>query len=364
MTAAVRAFPPYRGPETVADFPPNGPRMRFLHLNECPYPPSPKVVEAVRAAAESIVRYPDIYGHALAAKLSARTGVPAGRIVFGCGSDELIHLVCELSVAAGDRAVMPAPAFPRYAISSRILGAEPVQVPLLPNGACDADGLLAAIDDRTRIVFACTPNAPSGGMMDAAALERLAAAVPEHVLLAVDEAYHEFGRHAGGPEVLPILARRRGPWVVFRTFSKAYGLGGVRVGYALCGQDEVAEAFRRIKLQFNVTTLGYAAAEAALEDEAHLLEVLEATAQERTRLSEGFSRLGLAPCPSAANFVSAEVPFAATLAMDGLRQRGILIRDWRHPAYPNHIRVTLGLPEDTDAVLAGLTEILREQRGR
>jgi len=207
----------------------------MLHLNESPYPPSPKAIEAVQVAAASLNRYPDSQGKALAAALSARTGIAAAHIVFGCGSDELIHDFCTFALSAGDHAVVPAPTFPSFAVETRVQGAMPLRVKLDARGANDAAGLVAAVTDRTHLVFCCTPNPPSGGQMTAAGLEQIAEGVPDHVLLIVDEAYHEFGRQAGGPDALAILKKRPGPWAVMRTFSKAYSLAGARIGYALCG---------------------------------------------------------------------------------------------------------------------------------
>lgn len=364
LTDAIRSFPPYRGPQTAADFPANGPGVRpvrFLHLNESPYPPSPRAMEAATKALVDFNRYPDIHGRALANALSARTGVPPSQIIFGAGSDELIHFLCEIVLTQGDELVTPAPTFPRYATSARLLGAKPVRTRLTPNGANDAKALAAAVTERTRVVFCCTPNNPSGAFMTEDALEELITSVPDSVLLVVDEAYYEFGRHAGAPDVLRLLKRRRGPWAVLRTFSKAYGLAALRVGYALCSSDELADALRKAKLQYNVNTIAQAAALAALEDEAHLTWTLEESAKERKRLSDGLAAIGIAPFPSAANFVSGLMPFAASLTMEELRKRSILIRDWRDPDHLNEIRITLGLSDDTDAVLAALREILADQ---
>jgi len=358
----VAALPrPGLGSPGAADFAgPNAPKVHMLHFNESPYPPSPKAVEAVQAIAGSLNRYPDSNGRALAQALSLRTGIPAARIVFGCGSDELIHDICTFALAPGDHAVVPAPTFPSFAMEARIQGAIPVRVKLDARGANDCAGLAAAVTDRTRVVFCCTPNPPSGGMVTAAGIEALAKGVPEHVLLVVDEAYHEFGRHSGGPDVLPILAKRRGPWVVLRTFSKAYGLAGARLGYAFCGSDEVVDAIRKVKLHFGATATAQAAALAALEDDAYLDKIVAAVARERERLSDGLKRLGLKVFPSAANFVSAVLPIPAATAMEKLRQRRILVRDWRDPEHLQEIRITVGLPDDTDAVIAALRDILAE----
>ena len=358
LKASVAALPAYSGPQTATAAARPDVRMRLLHLNESPYPPSPRAVEAFIAAVHDLNRYPDIHAAALATALAERTGVAAEHIIFGCGSDELIHFLCEACLGPGDELVIPAPSFPRYSLSGRILGAKPVRVKLDADGVNDADAMVAAVGERTRVVFCCTPNPPSGGMMGSAALDRLASAVPESVLLVVDEAYHEFGAHAGGPDVLAALRRRRGPFVVLRTFSKAYGLAGARVGYALCSGADVAGALRKVKLQFNVVAPSQAAALAALRDEGYLQSTLDAIARERRRLADGIAAMGLSPFRSAANFVSVRLAIAAAEAAAAFRQRGILIRDWRDPDHLNEIRVTIGLPDDTDAVLATLNDML------
>lgn len=361
VTAAVQALPAYRGPKTLADIADGPRRVRPLHLNESPFPPSPRAIDAIHAHARDLNRYPDIHAHALAKALEVRTGVAKGQIVFGCGSDELIHFLCEISLSEGDTCVVPAPSFPRYALSTRLRGAMPLRVGLDSGGASDARATLAAIGPHTRLVFVCTPNPPSGGMMSADAIATVASGVPADVLLVVDEAYHEFGRHAGGPDILAVMARRRGPWAVLRTFSKAYGLGALRVGYALCGSPDVADALRKAKLQYNVTSLGQVAALAALEDDAYLRQTLDAIAAERTRLGAGLRAMQLKTFPSAANFVSAVMPVPAERIVAELERRGILVRDWRDPEHLREIRVTVGRPDDIDAVLDALREILSER---
>jgi len=360
LRPSVRDIPKYKGPKTAADL--DSDKVRILHLNESPHPPSPKAIETIRNFSDNLNRYPDIYVRALADALSRRTGIPSEQIIFGAGTDELVHFICEITTGPGDVSVMPWPTFPRYALTTRIEGGESIKVPLNDVGANDADALLAAINNHTRTVWCCTPNPPSGGMMDEAALSQLAGEVPDNVLLAIDEAYHEYGMHAGGPDVLDVIKNRRGPWVVLRTFSKAYGLGAVRVGYALCGSTEVADALRKTKLQYNTNSLGQAAALAALEDDAYLQKTLDLMATERSRLAEGLSSLGLKPLPTAANFVSAELPCDAAEVMIALAKRNILTRDWRDPEHPKHIRITVGLPDDTDAVLTAIAEILNEIR--
>jgi histidinol-phosphate aminotransferase len=358
-TAPIRALPPYRGPVTFADFPNPARRPRLIHLNESPLPPSPQVAEAIRAATHDLNRYPDIPGRALANAVATHVGVPSENIVFGCGSDELLHFTTTIALAAGDEAVIPAPAFPRYALSTKLAGAVPKRAKLDAEGACDPDAILAAIGPRTRLVFVCTPNPPSGGMMTAEALRAVAHGVPEDVLLLLDEAYFEFARHAGGPDTLAIMRERKGPWLATRTFSKAYALAALRVGYAICGDASVAEALRRAKLQFNVPTLSQAAALAAFQDQPYLTKLLDAISNERVNLAAGLAKLGLRVWPSAANFVSCVLPGPAAPAMAALEKDGILVRDWRDPEHLNELRIGVGMPEDTHAVLAALDRYLR-----
>jgi histidinol-phosphate aminotransferase len=358
-TPAIRALPVYRRPATFADFPDPATRPRLIHLNESPDPPSPRAIEAAIAAMRDLNRYPDIAGRALARAVGAGLDVPEERIVLGCGSDELIHFATVVALQAGDSAVVPAPSFPRYALSTRLAGAQPIRAKIDAQGACDADAILRAIGPRTRLVVCCTPNPPSGGMMDAESLRAVAQGVPDDVLLLVDEAYHEFGRHAGGPDALAILRARKGPWLSTRTFSKAYALAALRIGYAICGDDTVAEALRRARLQFDVPTPSQAAALAAFHDEAHLAEAVARVAAERERLAAGLAALGLKVWPSAANFVSCSLAGQAAPAMDALARDRILVRDWRDPDYMNELRVGVGTGEDTDAVLASLDRHLR-----
>jgi histidinol-phosphate aminotransferase len=340
----------------------HGEHLRLLNLNECPYPPSQRVIDVITKLAAGVNRYPETRSDKLAGILSARTGVPANRILFGIGSDELLHILSQVALRPGDTIVAPTPSFPRYRLSAALMGAGPILVKIDAGGANDVDALIAAVEPNTRILYICTPNNPSGAQLDDAHLERLVARAPDDVILAVDEAYFEFGRHAGGPDVLVHLTRRRGPWVVFRTFSKAYALAGLRIGYSLSGSDEIADALRKVRTTFNVTDMAQQAAIAALGDEAHLKFILDSTARERRRLSEGFLRLGYKPLPTVTNFVSVDLGINAWPVIDALLLHGVAAREWRDPGYETYLRVTVGTAEDTDAVLAALPRALKTQK--
>lgn len=334
--------------------------VRVLAWNESPLPPSPKVLAAIAGAAPILNRYPDPGARRLTAALAARTGMAEDRVVCGNGSDELVAYAAEITLEPGDEAVMPDPSFPGYAWAAARVGGTPVRVDLLPDGRNDVDGLLAAVTDRTRLLFCAPVNNPSGGLLSAAELERIVERTPDHVLLVMDDAYYEFALQAGGADVLALLQRRSGPWVVLRTFSKAYSLAGLRVGYALSGSDEVGQSFLKAKFMFNVNALAQVAALAALDDEAYRGRIIETCASERARLASGLEGMGLAVMPSAGNFVSARLPMRGTEAAKAVSERGIQIKAWYEPGYEDCIRITVGMAEDTDAVLAALAEVLAE----
>jgi histidinol-phosphate aminotransferase len=333
-----------------------------LHLNESSFPPSPAAVEAIRARAAGVNRYPETHGGTLAEALARRTGIAPDRIVFGCGSDEILHLACVAALAAGDEAVMPTPSFPRYRVSTLLQGAKPVNVKLRQDGANDVDGLVAAIGPKTRAVFCCNPNNPTGAFFHEADLARLAAGVPEHVLLVVDEAYGEFARPLGAPDTLAHLATRRGPWVVTRTFSKAYALAGLRLGYGLCSDRALADGMGRGRTTFNVSDLALAAGEAALADEGHVQRLLDTCAAGRTQLDRGLRRLGLAPLPSATNFVAVDLKRPVDPVLKAMRDAGVLAREFRDPGYETCLRISVGTEAENAAALAALERSLAPAR--
>ncbi|MCZ0736318.1 pyridoxal phosphate-dependent aminotransferase [Phreatobacter sp. AB_2022a] len=331
--------------------------VRSLHLNEAPFPPAPAVIAAMQQAAAGLNRYPDHDGAELIAELARRTGAPAETIVIGSGSNELLYASADIALDPGDEAVAPVPGFPTYAKTISLRGATHVGAPVRADGVVDVAATLAAVTDRTRLVFVATPHNPTGGLMGAGEIEHLVRALPDHLLLHFDEAYYEFGRHAGAAESLPLIARRRGPWIVTRSFSKAYGLAGARVGYGITSDRALADAYRKIRVNFSVNAVALAAARTALGETDHLARLLDHTAAERQRLSRGLAELGLKPLPSAANFVSVLTPAPARLAA-ALAERNVFVLPFPWPGTEGALRITIGSQADTDAVLNGLRDAL------
>lgn len=353
----IARLPAFGGVPTADSFPESA-KVALLHLNECPFPPSPRVVEAVASAAASANRYAEPRPGELARRLAARAAVEPDRIVLGNGTDELLALVAVMTLGPGDNAVMPTPSFPRYRLSAAMQGAEARLVGLKPDGSNDVAGLLGAIDGATRVVYACTPNNPSGAPLEVAEVEALAQGVPDDVLLVLDEAYADFHVFEGGQDALPSLARRKGPWLSTRTFSKAYALAGLRIGYAIASDGEVAEGLVKVKLNFNLNRMAVHAALAALDDEAYARRCMAETVAERGRVAGLLSDLGLRPMPSRANFLSFDIGRNAVPVMARMAERGVLVREWRDPGYDTFIRMTIGATAENDRAIVALREAL------
>ena len=360
LSLPVRALPVFAGVPTADSLAsdPNGRVPALLHLNECPFPPSPRVIDAICRAAAGVNRYGEPRPAALGAILASKAGVAAGNVVIGNGSDEILGLVCQMALGPGDSAVMPTPSFPRYRIAARMMGAETRLVRILEDGRNDVAGLLQAIDHTTKVVFACTPNNPSGAPLPSEEIRALVEGVPDDVLLVIDEAYYEFDAAEGGTGALGELARRRGPWLSTRTLSKSYAIAGMRVGYGLAGTQAVADGLLRVKLNFNLSRLSVAAALAALEDERYSQECIARVVAERRRLAAGIEGLGFSTLPSRANFVSFDYRANAVPAMAAMAAEGVFVREWRDPGFETFIRITVGLPEENDRALWALARAI------
>ena len=317
-----------------------------LSSNETPYPPLPGVLEAATRAAEQMNRYPDMGNTALYEALSGRLGVPTEQLALATGSVALIYQLVQAFCEPGDEVVYAWRSFEAYPIAVTATGAMSVQVPVRADGHHDLDAMVAAITDRTRVVLVCTPNNPTGPSVTQAELDAFLARVPERVLVVVDEAYVEFVRMHDPVDGLATM-RAHANVVSTRTFSKAYGLAGFRVGYAV-GPAEIVGALRAVSLPFGVSNVAQAAAVASLEAEPQLLERVAALVAERERVLEGLAATGVVVPEAQGNFVwfatgDRTAEFAA--AADDL---GIVVR----PFAGEGARVSVGEPEANDRVIA------------
>jgi histidinol-phosphate aminotransferase len=340
--------------------PPAG--IRFMQFNEGAWPPSPRVAEAIARVAGEVNRYGDSHWSKLAAAISARSGVPADRIICGNGSAELIGFASTAFVEPGRNVVVSTPTFPRLGSNGRIAGGATKAVPVKADGAHDIDALLAAVDAETRLFWLTSPNNPTGATVSAAELHRIARALPPHVVFAVDEAYFEFARAGGGIDSLEELRGETRPWFIMRTFSKAYGMAGLRVGYAFTSSPALAEAFHRVRNTFNLNIVAQAAALAAFEDQDYMWARVNDCVAEREKLRQRLAGIGLACLPSAGNFLLIAVPAEGTALQAAIRERGVAISTIKAPGWERYIRVTIGLSEDNAAFFEALTAALAALR--
>jgi histidinol-phosphate aminotransferase len=333
-------------------------KILSMGLNESCFPPSPNVIQAMQQNLSSVNLYPDAQCPRLSDIISDRTGIDHDCIVWGNGSEELLKGAIDLCLSPGQGLVLPVPTFWGYKSMVAAFEADVSEVENLPDGHTDIDGILANIHDNTKMVFLITPNNPTGRMVDQNGLEKLINDVPEDVLLCVDEAYFEFGIHDGGPNILNGLKTRKGPWITIFTFSKAYAMAGMRIGYALCSDSELAQALQKTTCVFNVPILAQFAGEAALLDTKYLNYILTENAVGRDQLYQGLVELGLEPYPSVTNFVSTPVAGNGRDVMAAMLDQGVQINAWADPGYENTIRITVGAEEANTACLAALRTVL------
>ncbi len=347
---------------TPPQFKPAPPGVRFMQFNEGAWPPSPKVVAAIAAAAGQVNRYGDSHWSRLVPAIAARTGVAPDRIICGNGSAELITLASTAFIEPGRNCVVSTPSFPRLGGGSRIAGGSIKAVPVKPDGSHDVEALLKAVDADTRLFWLTTPNNPTGAAVSAAELKHIAASLPGQAILAVDEAYGEFSRAGGGIDALEELKGVDRPWFVLRTFSKAYGMAGLRVGYGFMSSPALAEAFHRVRNTFNLNIVAQAAALAAFEDQDYMWARVKECVAERERLRTRVGGLGLKCLKSAGNFLLIEMPMEATAAQAAIRQHGVAISTIKAPGYERYIRVTIGLKDDNEAFFAALRQTVAPPR--
>ncbi len=329
-----------------------------MNLNEAPFPPSPKSSAAALAAMQHANRYPDDGYTVLASIIAHRTGIPVERISFGAGSSEILMSLPMISISQGDNAIMPSPTFPTCGKGVHFAGGTVINIPLRPDGVNDVEAMLAAVTDQTRLFYLCSPNNPTGGILTSVELDRVAVGVPEDCLLVIDEAYFEFAQQQGGADVLAILASRAGPWVVTRSFSKAYCLAGMRVGYGLSSDTKIQSALSQLRINFNIARPSVAAASAAMEDEAYLENTLNQTIAERQRLGEGLEKLGFIPLPSFANFLSVRPPVCAQVIERKLAENNILVQALGWPDKKGMLRITIDSTANNDRIITAINEIL------
>lgn len=346
----------------------SGLAMIKMASNENPLGPSPLALEAMRAAAAEANFYPDMDANELRIALAMRHKLTAEQVLVADGSTPLLHILAQTFLHPGLNCISSERSFIIYPIAVGASGGEYRTIPTRNDGY-DLDAIASAIDDKTRLVILANPNNPTGTMFDAAATEAFLRRVPEHVLVVLDEAYSDFAqyfadlRHITWSQSFDYVRAGRVNVVVLRTFSKAYGLAGVRLGYA-CGHPELLRHLARVRSSFSISVLAEAAGLAAIRDEAHVRRTMENNAAGAAWLQERLNELGMRTIPTSTNFIYFEVEENADVVSQRIQAEGVIVRSLAPWGIDNAIRVTIGTPEQNERFLQALKKAVAQTVAR
>jgi histidinol-phosphate aminotransferase len=332
-----------------------------LASNENPLGPSPKAMEAAKRALTEAHRYPDGGTHLLREQLASRTGVSMDEIFVGLGSSEIIDLAARVCLRDGLQGLTSHGSYAPFSVAIRASGAELVLV-AQRDFAFDLDAIAKAITPKTGVIYLANPNNPTGTVFSTAELEGFLARVPDGVLVVLDEAYIHYAPSLNRRQSEEIYRKRRN-LLILRTFSKVYGLAGMRIGFAI-GRPELLAAMNKLKTPFNTSGVAQAAALAAIDDRQHVERCITTNAFERARLSDRLASLGVQPVPSSTNFVFMDVGPEAKDICDELLRTGVIVRPLGWMGLPEGIRISVGTAEENDKCLAAMAQILTKRAGK
>ncbi len=328
-----------------------------LASNENPLGCSPKAIAAINSELREVARYPDGGGYELRNALATKHGIDASCITLGNGSNDVLDMIARVFLRPGRESLFSQHAFAVYPIASQAVGAELKIAPAKDYGH-DLDAMSGMISERTGVIWIANPNNPTGNWLGSAELRSFTQAVPENVILVVDEAYIEYVEQDDYPDASGWLQDFPN-LIVTRTFSKAYGLASLRVGYALSHPD-VADLLNRVRQPFNVNSMALAAARAALDDGDFIRRAVEVNRTGMSQLHKGFDAMGLEYIPSAGNFITVDVARPGPEVDQALLREGCIARPVANYGLPNHLRVTVGLAEENERFLAALKKVLAQ----
>lgn len=324
-----------------------------LASNENPLGPSDKVLATLAQASQEVTRYPDGNGFSLKTALAKKYQLNTDQITLGNGSNDVLEIIARAFVSSVDEVMFSQYAFAVYPLVTQAIGAKAVIAPARDYGH-DLDAMSALITEQTKLIFIANPNNPTGTYLPANTLEAFIAQVPATTLVVLDEAYVEYGEQA--TDSISLLEKYSN-LIITRTFSKAYGLAGLRVGYAL-SHPEVADLINRIRQPFNVNSLALAAATVALTDDDYIAKTKQLNDAGMEQLTAGLNILGLSFIPSKGNFITVDVQKNGEEVFDDLLQRGVIVRPVANYGLPKYIRVSIGLEHENKRFLEALGEVL------
>ncbi|MHC9510111.1 histidinol-phosphate transaminase [Kangiella sp. M94] len=327
-----------------------------LASNENPIGISAKAKAAMEKEFSDLARYPDANGYYLKAKLAERLGVGIGQITLGNGSNDVLELIARVFVAPEHEVIYSQHAFVVYPIVTQAIGAKKVVIPAKDWGH-DLEATAAAITPNTRMIFIANPNNPTGTWVNKTDLKAFMDKVPQDVIVVVDEAYYEYVEDAEYPQTIPWI-KEYPNLIVTRTFSKAYGLAGVRAGYAVAN-EEITGLINRPRQPFNMNSLALAAAEAVLDDHAYLQKALDVNKSGMQQLISAFDELGYDYIPSVTNFITVDMKQAAGPLYQQMLEQGVIVRPVGNYEMPNHLRISIGLEEENAKFIRVLREMTK-----
>mgnify|MGYP002336000783 CR=1 FL=1 len=328
-----------------------------LASNENPFGSSTKAKDAIRAELEQISLYPDGGSFALSKVVAEHFGVETNQLIFGAGSDEVILMIARAFLVADDENIMATHTFPQYKHNAQIEGALSIEVPLV-DGTHDLSSMLNKITERTKIVWICNPNNPTGTMVGHQEVTAFMDQVPPYVLVVLDEAYAEYAVSEHYPDGIELLKQYKN-LVLLRTFSKIYGLASLRIGFGI-GHPKVIHAINQVREPFNTSRFAQAAAVAALKDQDFISFCREANAAGITYLTEQFDLLGLSYFPAHGNFIMVDVKRPADQLFDGLLRKGFIVRGGHMLGFPTSLRITVGSREQNEQFIQVLKQVIVE----
>jgi histidinol-phosphate aminotransferase len=355
---SIEALQPYQPGKPVEDVQRELGLDRVVKLasNEGPFGPFPAAREALERAAGELNRYPDGGSYRPHAALADRHGVDFAEVCVGAGADGCIDMISQATLDPGDAIVCGWPSFPSYVIYARKQGAETTLVPLTDQ-RYDLDALLAAVDERTKLVYVCHPNNPTGTMNSTDELDAFLARVPEHVVTVIDQAYFEYIDRDDYPDAIERYFKSGKRVLVLRTFSKIYGLAGLRVGYAV-GPADVCAAMAKVRRPFDITAPAQVAAVASIGDADELARRRAVNRNGLAQLEAILRDHGLDPVPSVGNFVYVDTGADGTVLFDRLLHEGVIVRPLAGFGSPGAIRISVGTPEELEVLAAALSHVL------
>jgi histidinol-phosphate aminotransferase len=327
-----------------------------LASNENPLGPSPKVVQAMRETAEKVYLYPDGACYELRQSVASHLNLPEDHLILGNGSDEIIHYLGVTYLQPDDEVIQADPSFVRYEAAAILNDAHCIKVPL-KNWAHDLEEMAARITERTRLIFIANPNNPTGTIVTRREVDALLDRVPEQTLVVLDEAYFEYVEHPDYPRSVDYVRERRNV-ILLRTFSKAYGLAGLRLGYGIA-RPEIIGHLNQVREPFNVNLIAQAAGVAAIADREHVEKTRQMNAEGKQTLYRAFEALGLEYAPTEGNFIWVDVGRNSRDVFNALLKRGVIVRTGDIFGAPTHLRVTIGTHTQNAIFLNALEEVLK-----